>query len=224
MNPPTNAAGQAGLPWLNPTTLSRSRGRVVPRAALEQLLTADRLQADLAAHQQEVQARLQAVRLAAEQAGHAAGHAAGLAAGRAEWARQLAERQARRHAQLDDLRPTLVGVVMQALQHLVRQLPQADRFELLAAALIEQAVHARRLRLVVAAADGPAAQALLARWAADGASPRAGDVLIDDTLQPGDCVLETDETAIDGRLSLRLSTLQASLDAALKAATPDGAA
>lgn len=221
----SGAAGGPGLLWVNQDVLRHSRSRVLRRAELEQLLSAEQLQHALHAQAQVAQERLQAWRQAAEQAGHAAGHAAGLAAGRADWARQLAQRQWQRHSQLQDLRPTLVAVVMQALRHLVQALPDEQRFELLAAQLLEQAVQARRLRLVVAPADAASAEALLLRWQARhaetaGAAPMATEVLMDEGLAPGDCVLETDETAIDGRLDERLAQLQAALQAQLGGAAP----
>lgn len=212
------AVAAPGLLWVNQDVLRNSRSRVLRRAELEQLLSAERLQRDLQAQADAARQGLQAWRQAAEQAGHAAGHAAGLAAGRAEWARQLAQGQWQRHRQLQDLQPALVAVVMQALRHLVQALPDTQRFELLAAQLVAQAVQARRLRLVVAPADAAAAEALLQRWPAHAAGC-ATEVMVDDALSPGDCVLETDETAIDGRLDERLAQVQAALQASLQAAT-----
>lgn len=209
-----------GLRWLNQDVLRHSRARVVRRAEVEQALTADRMQADLQQARQDAQAQLSQWRLAAEQAGHAAGHAAGLQAGRAEWARELAERQLQRQRQLDALGPTLVAVVMQTLQHLVQALPEAQRFELLATRLVAQASLARRLRLVVSPADARQAEAALAQWQHDGMAPAAAELLVDPDLAAGDCVLETEEAAIDGRLGERLAAIEAALRSQLDRPEP----
>lgn len=208
-------AAAAGLRWLDHDVLRHSSARVVRRADVEQALSARRMRADLQQLQQHAQAQLAHWRLAAEQAGQAAGHAAGLQAGQAAWARQLAERQLARQRQLQDLGPTLVSVVMQTLQHLVQALPEPQRFELLATQLIQQAQLARRLRLVVAPADAAQAEAALARWQRDGAAPASAEVLVDAALSPGDCVLETEEAAVDGRLAERLAAIEAALRAQL---------
>jgi flagellar biosynthesis/type III secretory pathway protein FliH len=201
----------AGLHWLDHDVLRHSSARVVRRAEVQQALAARRMQADLQQRQREAQAQLDQWRAAAEQAGHAAGHAAGLLAGQAQWARQLAERQLQRQQQLDALGPTLVSVVMQALQHLVQALPEPQRFELLATRLMAQAVLARRLRLVVSPADAAQAEAALARWQQAGSAPAAAEVLVDPALAAGDCVLETEEAAVDGRLDERLAAIEAAL-------------
>lgn len=212
---PAAACDDAATPlrWLDQDVLRHSSARVVRRAELEQTLSARRMQTDLQQARQQADAQLAQWRRTAEQAGHAAGYAAGLAAGRAQWAQELATRQLQRQRQIDDLGPTLVGVVMQTLQHLVQALPEPQRFELLATRLVAQAALARRLRLVVSPADAAQAEAALARWQEAGTAPAVAEVLVDPALAAGDCVLETEEAAVDGRLDERLAAIEAALRA-----------
>jgi type III secretion protein L len=194
--------------------LGRATSRVVKRADCEQVLAAE----DLLEAARESTARQYAQLEACRQSARQAGYAAGVEAGREAWAQQLLERHRAGQAQLHDLQDVLAGVVMDALRHLVAELPAEHRFALLAPQVLKSVIRARQVRLVVAAADAAAAQLVLERWHREQPDVMAIDVVVDDALSVGDCVLETDEGAIDGRLGQRLTTIEAALGRQLSAA------
>jgi type III secretion protein L len=187
--------------------LGGATSRVVKRADCERMVDA----ADVLAAARESAAQQQAQAEAARQEAMRAGYAAGVEMGKEAWAQQLAERHSAGQAQLRGLQETLVDVVMNSLRHLVSQLPTESRFELLAQQVLGSVVRARQMRLVVAGADASAARAVLERWQREHPDVLSIDVVVDGALTAGDCVLETDEGAIDGRLSRRLDTLEAFL-------------
>ncbi len=203
------------LAWMDPRALTATPSRVVKRADYETLVEADAVLAE-ARHAALVQAaELEALRARAE----AAGRSAGFEAGREAWAQHLLKQHQQQGAQLKDLSASIVSLVMNTVQHLLGELPAAERFERLAEQVLGSALQARRVRLVVANADAEAAHALLARWAHEREPGLQLDVLVDPALEAGDCVLETDLGAVDGRLPQRLKSIEAALRARLEAAT-----
>ena len=139
------------------------------------------------------------------------GYAAGVEMGKDAWALQLADRHAAGQAKLRGLQHVLVDVVMDALRHLVASLPGDGRFESLARQVLEAAVQARQMRLVVPAADAAQARAVLESWQRGHPDVLAIDVVVDDALAPGDCILETEDGAVDGRLGKRLALIEGAL-------------
>ena len=139
------------------------------------------------------------------------GYAAGIDMGKDAWARQLAERHIAGQARLRNLHHALVEVVMSSLRHLVLELPTPHQFELLAQQVLKSVVRAKQMRLVVATADALAARAVLERWQQEHPDVLNIDVMVDDALVANDCILETEEGAIDGRLQHRLNLIEASL-------------
>jgi type III secretion protein L len=109
------------------------------------------------------------------------------------------------------------------LRHLVAELPQDMQFELLAQQVLRSVVRARHMRLVVAQVDAVAARGALERWQRAHPDVLAIDVVIDDALTAGDCVLETDEGAVDGRLGQRLASIETALASHLSAVMPSTA-
>jgi type III secretion protein L len=190
------------LAWYDPEALAHSTARIVRRADAERLVDARAAAAAL-------RSELEAARAAAR----AEGRAEGYEAGRAAWAAELAARHATRHAALHGLHGALVATVMQALRHLLAEVPEAQRLERLAGRVLETLIDARRLRLVVAPADVATARAALARWR-DGRDGHV-DVVADPALARGDCLVETEDGAVDGRLDARLAALEAALAARL---------
>lgn len=187
--------------------LGGATSRIVKRADCERMVDA----ADVLAAARKSAAQQHAQAEAARQEAMRAGYAAGIEMGKEAWAQQLAERHSAGQAQLRGLQQTLVDVVMNSLRHLVRHLPTESQFELLAEQVLGSVVRARQMRLVVAGADASAARAVLERWQREHPDVLSIDVVVDGALTAGDCVLETDEGAIDGRLSQRLGTLEAFL-------------
>jgi type III secretion protein L len=132
----------------------------------------------------------------------------------------LIHKNSSKQTQLSELLPTLVEVVMSTLRHLVAELPSETRFELLAQQVLRSVVRARHMRLVVAQVDAIAARSILERWQHEHPDVLVVDVVIDDALTAGDCVLETDDGAIDGRLSQRLVTIESALTSHLSTVMP----
>ena len=195
------------LRLVDPNLLGRVVTKVVKRADYEQVLAAQDVLAsanDAAAQQQS---HLDNLRQEATRAGYAAG----IEMGKQAWAQELIERHATQKTNLLGMEQVLVEVVMSSLRHLVGELPERDRFPLLAQQVVQSVVRARQLRLVVAADDAPAARMILDRWQRQHPDVLAVDVVVDSALSSGDCLLETDEGAVDGRLNQRLVTIEAAL-------------
>ncbi len=195
------------LRWIGRDALRETSSPVVKRAAFEQwqsglaLLQAAR---DSAARFEEGLAQC---RLTAQQDGFAAGWADGHAA----WVRERVEREARRQARLEGLKPVLVDTVLQALRHLLGELPPDARLEALAPRVLDEATGARRVRLVVAPSDIAAGRHLLERWRALHPAVQTVELSDDECLAPGDCLVEMEAGAIDGRLDVRLASLAAAI-------------
>jgi type III secretion protein L len=203
------------LAWIDPRALTATPSRVVKRADYESLVEAEAVLAEArrAALTQAVE--LEVLRAKAQ----AAGLSAGFDAGREAWAQHLLKQHQQQGAQLEDLSGSIVSLVINTIQHLLGEIPEAERFERLAEQVLGSALQARRVRLVVASADAEAAHALLGRWAHEREPGLQLDVLVDPALETGDCVLETDLGAVDGRLSQRLKSIEAALQARLGDAT-----
>ena len=143
------------------------------------------------------------------------GYAAGIELGKDAWARHLAERHMAGQARLVHLQHSLVAVVMSTLRHLVSALPTPHQFELLAQQVLQSVVRARQMRLVVAPADLEAARLVLERWQQAQPDVLNIDVMADEALVANDCILETEEGAVDGRLQNRLDLIEAALQSHL---------
>jgi type III secretion protein L len=189
------------------SALTASSSRVIKRADCERLLDAEALLSAVREGMASHQAQLDALRREAQRAGYADG----VAVGKDAWAEHLVQQQLARQDQFVALRGALLDVVMSSLRHLMGALPDAERFERLAQPVLESAIRARRMRLVVAAADAESARAVLERWRNAHAEVLWIDVTVDHNLAGGDCILETEEGAVDGRLVRRLQGIEAAL-------------
>jgi type III secretion system HrpE/YscL family protein len=201
------------LKLMNAELLSRSNSKVVKRAAYEQVLVAQ----DLLASAKEAAAQQQRQLDVLRQEATRAGYAAGIEMGKQAWAQQLVEQQAKQQMQLKGMQQALVDVVMSSLRHLLGELPEQEKFQLLARQVLQSVVRARQVRLVVAATDAPAARVVPAQWQQRYPNVLAVDVVVDSALTAGDCLLETDEGAVDGRLNQRLSHIETALQQHLRA-------
>jgi type III secretion protein L len=204
------------LSLLDKNLLSASTSRVVKRADFEHLVAAHDVLALARESTADQQAQLEALR----QEAVSVGHAVGVEQGKEAWAQALIQKHSSKQTQLSELQPTLVAVVMSTLRHLVAELPQDMQFELLAQQVLRSVVRARHMRLVVAQVDAVAARSVLERWQRAHPDVLAIDVVMDDALTAGDCVLETDEGAVDGRLGQRLASIEAALASHLSAVMP----
>lgn len=187
--------------------LAGSTSRVVKAADYQRLLDAS----DVLQAARDSAAGLQAQLESARQEAVREGYAAGIEMGKDAWALQLAQRHVAGQAKLWGLQHVLVDVVMNALRHIVASLPGDGRFESLARQMLEAAVRARQMRLIVPAADAAQARAVLERWQLEHPDVLAIDVVVDDALVPGDCILETEDGAVDGSLGKRLALIEATL-------------
>jgi flagellar biosynthesis/type III secretory pathway protein FliH len=205
------------LHLIDKNVLNRSISRVVKRADYEQVLAAQDVLASVNQIAAEQQQHLETLRQDATRAGYAAG----IEMGKQAWAQQLAEQYATQRAHLHGMQQVLVDVVMSSLRHLVGDLPDSERFQLLAQQVVQSVVRARQLRLVVAASDASTARIVLERWQRQHPDVLTVDVVVDSALNTGDCLLETDEGAVDGRLHQRLATIEAALLQHLSAVVPN---
>jgi flagellar biosynthesis/type III secretory pathway protein FliH len=192
------------LSLLDKNLLSASTSRVVKRADFEHLVAAHDVLAVACESTADQQAQLETLRQEATRSGHAVG----VEQGKEAWAQELIQKHRSKQTQLSELHPTLVEVVMSTLHHLLAELPSEAKFELLAQQVLRSAVRARHLRLVVAQVDAAVARSVLERWQHEHPDVLAIDVVVDDALTAGDCVLETDDGAVDGRLSQRLASIE----------------
>ncbi len=195
------------LHLMDQNLLGRAVSKVVKRADYEQVLAAE----DVLASANEAAAKQQSHLETLRQEATRAGYAAGIEMGKQAWAQELVERHSTQQTHLRGMEQVLVDVVMSSLRHLLGELPAGDRFPLLAQQVVQSVVRARQLRLVVAADDAPAARMVLDRWQRQQPEVLAVDVVVDSALTTGDCLLETDEGAVDGRLSQRLVTIETAL-------------
>jgi type III secretion protein L len=195
------------LHLINRGFLSCTASKVVKKADYEHVFAAKDLLvfAEEAADRQELQ--LETLRQDARRAGYEAG----IEMGKQNWATQLAERHFAMQTQLQSMQQVLVDVVMSSLRHLVSALAEEEKFSLLAQQVLQSVVRARQLRLVVAAADASAARIVLDRWREEHSDVIGIDVVVDSALTAGDCLVETDDGAVDGRLDQRLRNIEAAL-------------
>lgn len=203
---------------INREVLARATSRVVKRADYEHLVAAGEVLGAAQVSAARLQLQLDTLRQEAMRAGYAAG----IEMGKQAWAQQLAEQNNARQLQLSDLNGTLVEAVMTALRHLVGELPAGHQFEMLARQVLNSVVRAKRLRLVVAPADAAAAYSVLERWQREHTDVLTIDVVVEESLTAGDCIVETDEGAIDGRLDQRLVAVEAAFSRHLAAVVRPG--
>jgi type III secretion protein L len=187
--------------------LGRTVTKVVKRVDYEQVLASE----DVLASANDAAAKQQVHLENLRQEATRAGYAAGMEMGKQAWAQELVERQATQQNELWGMERVLVEVVMSSLRHLIGELLERDRFPLLAQQVVQSVVRARQLRLVVAAEDAPSARMVLDRWQRQNPDVLAVDVVVDSALSPGDCLLETDEGAVDGRLNQRMVAIETAL-------------
>ena len=205
------------LHLMDQNMLGRTTSNVVKRTDYEHVLAAQDVLArakDDAAKQQD---QLEALR----QEATLAGYAVGVEMGKQAWVQHQVEQHASRQTQLHGMQHALVDIVMSSLRHLVGELPENARFQLLAQQVVQAVVRARQLRLVVAAGDAPAARTVLERWQRQHSDILGVDVVVDSALSAGDCLLETEEGAVDGRLSQRLAMIETALLRHLGAIDPN---
>ncbi len=127
------------------------------------------------------------------------------AAGRAEVAALLIEAEQALDKARAEAEPALARLALGAAERLLRAelTLHPDRVRELVAEVLDRARRAARLRLFAHPDDVP-------RLRSD--SNFAGlPVEEDPTLEPGDCVVESDLGRLDGRLSVRIAALQAAL-------------
>jgi len=204
------------LKSMNLGFLAQTTSAVVKRADVERLTDAGALLASMQEAANQQQARLAQQRQEAVRGGHEEG----VELGKQAWAQELTRRHVHAQVQLKAMHEVLVGVLMSSLQHLLGALPDAQRFRLLAGQVLQEAIRARQLRLVVAPSDAATARELLDQWQERHPDLLSVDVLADIALSPGDCVLETDEGAIDGRLGQRLNAIAQALSQHLATGVP----
>lgn len=205
------------LQWMDKNMLGSTTSKVVKRADYELVLAAHDVLASAKTVAAQQQQQLDTLRQEATRAGYAAG----IEMGKQAWAQKLVEQHTSQKTQMHGMQQVLVEVVMSSLRHLVGELPEHEKFQLLAQQVVQSVVRARQLRLVVAAADATAARIVLERWQRQHPDVLAVDVVVDSALSAGDCLLETDEGAVDGRLNQRLSTIEAALLRHLSAVAPN---
>lgn len=205
------------LQWMDKDILSSTTSKVVKRADYELVLAAHDVLASAKTVAAQQQQQLDTLRQEATRAGYAAG----IEMGKQAWAQKLVEQHASQAAQMQGMQQALVEVVMSSLRHLVGDLPEQEKFQLLAQQVVQSVVRARQLRLVVAAADAAAARIVLERWQRQHPDVLAVDVVVDSALSAGDCLLETEDGAVDGRLNQRLSLIEAALLRHLSVAAPN---
>lgn len=205
------------LQLLDLNILGRSTAKVVKRTDYEQVLAAQ----DVLASAKDAATKLHTQLENFRQEATRAGYAAGVEMGKQAWAQQLVEQHAIQQTQIRGMQHVLVDIVMSSLRHMVGALPENEKFQLLAQQVVQTVVRARQLRLVVAAVDAPAARTVLERWQRQHPDVLAVDAVIDSALSAGDCLLETEEGAVDGRLSQRLATIEAALLRHLAATAPN---
>lgn len=192
---------------LDPAMTGLSSARVLKRADCERLVSAEAVLASARQQAAQQQTQVDALHLEAQRAGYMAG----VEMGKQAWAQEITQRHFSRQSQLAGMNDVLVGVVMSSLRHLVGELPAEMRFDALARQVLGAASRARNLRLVVSAANADAARAVLEHWQRSHPEVLAIDVIVEPTLSDGDCVVETEDGAIDGRLSERLAAIEAAL-------------
>ncbi len=205
------------LQWMDKSMLVGTTSKVVKRADYERVLSAHDVLASAKAVVAQQQQQLETLRQEATRAGYAAG----IEMGKQAWAQKLVEQHASQKTQVLSMQQVLVEVVMSSLRHLVGELPEQEKFQLLAQQVVQSVVRARQLRLVVAAADAATARIVLERWQRQHPDVLAVDVVVDSALSAGDCLLETEEGAVDGRLNQRLSLIEAALLRHLSVAAPN---
>lgn len=144
------------------------------------------------------------------------GYRQGVLDAQAEWTERLAAAAAARHWALEDLAPTLVGIVTEAVSVIVRN---ADPQQLLASALASvsdliKQVRWVRLRVHVEQAD--AARVMLDDFARQ--SGRGVDwvsVVADASVAPDTCVFETDVGIADASASVQLDVVRGAVQSAV---------
>jgi flagellar assembly protein FliH len=107
-------------------------------------------------------------------------------------------------------------VARKILEIEVRQSPEA-LFALVRSA-IRRAGESRRIAVRVAPEDAALLQSDAGRAALDGVTAARVEFLPDNSLQRGDCVVDTDFGQVDGRLSTRLAEVRRAVDGASEGA------
>lgn len=185
--------------------------RVLKRSDLERIVESSR-QAAEARERAQLQARHHAEDLQRErEEARRQGFEAGLAQGREHAAVQALAKQHASRRRWADSQPQLVDVVMNCLRALVASLPDEARFSALAGQLLGQVAREQRARIVIAPQDLEAVRQWMQQRARVAEFDPHIEIVPDPLLAPGDCIVESDAGAIDGRLSTRLATIEAAL-------------
>jgi len=128
--------------------------------------------------------------------------------GLARAAAALAEAETRRARWLDDARADLAALSLQVAASLYARAREEDPSVVgdLCRQAIEQVSAARRIALRVHPADAGALEGIAAPV----------EIVADEAITPGGCLVETDLGSVDGRLETRLDALRAALEAVVE--------
>ncbi len=143
------------------------------------------------------------------------GRRQGTAQAQAEWSGRLAAAAAARQVALRDLAPAMVDMVVDATAVVLRS---ANRRQLMAGAL--QAMdgllkQARWARLRVHPSQAEMARTALGEFDAKQCGAGLVTVIADPTVQPEDCIFETDVGIADAGLGVQLAAIRSALEAAV---------
>jgi type III secretion protein L len=212
VNNPVANAGAALLLDRERLRLSVAGTRVPPRA-VAQLHELDLLLREAAQVLAEARTEAQTLR---EQA-RADGHAEGLAAAREEALHVLGQAQLQAREFVAQSEPRIAELAVAIVQRVAPGLDQ----EQLVASLARQALRAaqaeRHLAIRVPPDAVGAAQAVLREWQSTAPPLESAQVLGDETLGPGDCVVESELGSIRAGLGAQLDAVRAALTAAVPA-------
>lgn len=141
-------------------------------------------------------------------------HSAGVLQAQQEWASRLAAAEAARHVTLNDLAPTLVGIVVDAVSLVLKR---ADPQQLMDSALLAVADllrQARWARLKVHPTRVEEAQRALGRLAVKGEGQMV-TVIADPTAELHACVFETDVGIADASLDVQIGAIRVAVESAV---------
>jgi len=187
-------------------------GRLLKRADAALVAQADELLGRLDARERQMQAQCRQAYENEMQRGRDAGEAQA----RQEWAERLAAVHAARHIALNDLAPTLVDIVSDAVSLVLRR---ADRQQLIAGAL--EAVNdmlrqARWAKLRLHPSQLAAARRSLDDMAQHTGTGREFVTLVGDaSLDEDDCIFETDAGIADASLDVQLAAIRSAVESAV---------
>ena len=145
------------------------------------------------------------------------GYEQGLEAGKAAATQEMAATMARLERANGGLEERIVATVMAALEHVLGALGDEALFEILARQAVRAAGAAKRLRLRVAPEQILRGRQFLLDMQAQDPQIDFVDIVPDETIASGGCVLESECGAIDGRIEAHLAAVRTGLMAAIEA-------